>query len=182
MDAGDKVFQEHLQTASRNAIYTSKYIQNELIIICGNIIRNRILQRIRDAGFFTIIADEITDAANDKQLSISVRSVGNGVPLEKFLGFTECKHGITGEAIAGEILEQLSFWQLDVQLFRAQAYDGAGSMSGKTKGTAARITSLHPKAFYTHCAAHKLNLCIVKCCSIIEVDNMMQRADAIARF
>ena len=61
-----------------------------------------------------------------------------------------------------------------MQLLRGQAYDGAGSMSGKTKGTAARITSLHPKALYAHCAAHKLNLCIVKCCSIIEVDNMMQ--------
>ena len=35
VDAGDKVLQEHLQTASRNAIYTSKDIQNELIIICG---------------------------------------------------------------------------------------------------------------------------------------------------
>lgn len=55
-------------------------------------------------------------------------------------------------------------------------------MAGQTKGTAARIQSLYPKAVYTHCAAHRLNLCVVKCCSIREVNNMMQTADKIARF
>ena len=55
-------------------------------------------------------------------------------------------------------------------------------MAGQTKGTAARIQSLYPKAVYTHCAAHRLNLCVVKCCSIREVNNMMKTADKVARF
>ena len=55
-------------------------------------------------------------------------------------------------------------------------------MAGKSKGAATRITSLYPKAVYTHCAAHRLNLCVVKCCDIREVNNMMQTADAVARF
>ena len=85
-------------------MYTSKEIQNEMIGVCGDIIRNKILQRIRKAQFFSVIADEATDTANDEQLSISIRFVENGQPLEKFLGFHECKSGVTGEAIAKDIL------------------------------------------------------------------------------
>ena len=42
-------------------MYTSKTIQNELIHICGNIICNKILDKIRKAGYFSAIADEATD-------------------------------------------------------------------------------------------------------------------------
>ena len=52
-------------------------------------------------------------------------------------------------------------------------------MAGRT---AAHILSIYPKAVYTHCAAHQLNLCIVKCCNIREVNNMMRTADKIAHF
>ena len=45
IDAGDTVLKEHLQTASRNAMYTSKEVQNEMIVVCGDIIRSKILQR-----------------------------------------------------------------------------------------------------------------------------------------
>ena len=93
-----------------------------------------------------------------------------------------CHSGVTGEAIAGDILAQLTEWQLDPQFLRGLAFDGAGAMAGRSKGAAARITSLYPKAVYTHCAAHRLNLCVVKCCDIREVSNMMQTADAVARF
>lgn len=41
--AGDHVLKKHLETAAGNALYTSKTIQNEMIEICGNIIRNKIL-------------------------------------------------------------------------------------------------------------------------------------------
>ena len=182
IDAGDEVLRHNLETADRNATYTSKEVQNEMMVISGDIIRNKIQQKIRDAQFFSVIADEATDSANAEQLSISVRYVENGVPNEKFLGFNECRSGVTGEAIASYILAQLSKWQLEPQFLRGQAYDGAGAMAGKAKGAAAIITSEFPKALFTHCAAHRLNLCVVKCCSIRDVNNMMQTADTVARF
>ena len=80
------------------------------------------------------------------------------------------------------ILTQLEEWQLEPQLLRGQAYDGPGAMAGLTKGVAARIRAKYPKATYTHCASHRLNLCIVKSCSIREISNMMQTADSISRF
>ena len=51
IQAGDEVLKKHLQTAQGNALYTSKTIQNELITICGNLIKQNILQSVRDARF-----------------------------------------------------------------------------------------------------------------------------------
>ena len=182
IDAGDEVLKEHLFTCGHNATYVSKEIQNQIIHICGNIIREKILHKIRAAKFYSVIADEATDAANDEQLSISIRFVDGYSPQEKFLGFNECTSGVTGEAIASDILQQLITWQLEPQFLRGQAFDGAGAMAGKSRGAAARIATQYPKAVYTHCAAHRLNLCIIKCCSVQEVDNIMQVADKVSRF
>ena len=169
---------EHLKSAQNNAVYTSKTIQNEMIVICGELLQNKILTDT----FFSVIADEGTGVANDEQLSISLRYLDDDGPQEQFLGFHECQTGVSGQAIATDILEQLANWQLEPRFLRGQAYDGAGAMAGQIRGTAACIPSLYPKAVYTHCATHRLNLCIVKSCNILEVNNMMQTADKIAHF
>jgi len=60
-----------------------------------------------------------------------------------------------GEAIALNILENLEL-----------AYHGADAMAGQSKGAAACTRYKHPKTIYMHCASHRLNLCVVKCCNI----------------
>ena len=47
---------------------------------------------------------QATDTANDEQLSISIRFVDCGSPCERFLTFPECRSGVSGEAIADDIL------------------------------------------------------------------------------
>ena len=89
---------------------------------------------------------------------------------------------MTGQAIADDILLNLKNWQLQLEFLRGQAYDGAGAMAGKSKGAAACIVAKQPKALYTHCASHRLNLCVVKCCSIRENSNMMHSADKVSCF
>lgn len=184
--SGDKVLAEHLHTAHHhhNALYTSKTTQNELIDICGSIVRGTILAEVRTARFFSIMVDEATDAANDEQLTVSIRYVkpNNRTIEERFLAFSECVTGVSGEAIADRILQLLADWQLSATHCRGQTYDGAGAMAGKNKGAASRIQGVYPKAIYTHCAAHALNLCVVKCCSIPEIQNTMDTADSICRF
>ena len=104
IDAGDEVLREHLFTCGHNATNVSKEIQNQIIHICGNI-HEKILHKIRAAKFYSLIADEATDAANDEQLSTSIRFVDGYSPQEKFLGFNECTSGVTSEAIACDILQ-----------------------------------------------------------------------------
>ena len=182
IQAGDKVLSDHLQSAPANATYASKTVQNELIAICGDLIRNKILEKVCQACYFSFIADEATDISNDEQLSISIRYLDEGSPREVFMEFHKCVTGVTGEAIADDILLKLKKWQLQLEFLRGQAYDGAGAMAGKSKGAAACIIAKQPKALYTHCASHRLNLCVVKCCSIREISNMMQSADKVSQF
>ena len=52
---------------------------------------------------------------------------------EKFLAFLECQSGVTGEAVADDILSKLVEWQLQPQLHHGPAYDGTGAMAGKSK-------------------------------------------------
>ena len=42
-------------------------------ILCGNIVPEKILMYVRSSQFFSIIADEATDAFNKEQLSICVQ-------------------------------------------------------------------------------------------------------------
>ena len=42
----------------------SKTIQNELVEVTGECIRNDIITQVKQAKFYSVIADEMTDAAN----------------------------------------------------------------------------------------------------------------------
>ena len=39
-------------------------------------------------------------------------------------------------------------------------------MAGCVRGAAALIRSSYPLAIYVHCSSHRLNLCVMKACSI----------------
>ena len=60
----DDILRRHLNNAPRNARYTSKAVQNELISIIGNCIRIDILSEVKQAKFFSVFADEVVDIAN----------------------------------------------------------------------------------------------------------------------
>jgi len=113
--------------------------------------------KIKQAKFFSIIADEATDVANTEQLSISIHFVDeDGVPYEWFFCFHACETRLTG------IICKLDDRQLEPKLLWGQAYDGTGIMPGQSKGAAACIASKYSNAIYTHSASHRLNLCVMK--------------------
>ena len=57
----------------RNAKYTSHRIQNDLIHLCGNQIRNQIIASIKSAGIFTVLADETAEISCTEQVAICMR-------------------------------------------------------------------------------------------------------------
>ena len=83
VDAGDTVLQDHLATGSRNATYTSPPIQNQLIDIICNQIRCKILDKVKAAKWFTVIADEVTDISNKELLSLVLRYVDPSTGLAR---------------------------------------------------------------------------------------------------
>ena len=162
ISAGDTTLSDHLNSAARNATYTSPDIQNQLINILGDQICGMILRKVCNSPGFALIADEVTDCSNKEYVCIVLRYVDpeTNAIREYLVSFLECDSGLSGQALADKMMGFVRN-NLDPSKMRGQAYDGASNMSGKIRGAAARIQSQYPLAFYTHCVSHCLNLAVV---------------------
>ena len=50
-----------------------------------------LVKKIKEIGFFSVLADEESDCSNQEQLSLVIRFVdGSGAMREEFLGFQRC--------------------------------------------------------------------------------------------
>ena len=80
--------------------YRSKNIQNELINISAELLRNGIVKEITRAKFFSFMADEAADVSVKEQLSLVIRFVDDKSNIrEEFLEFIHCKNVTSGKAI-----------------------------------------------------------------------------------
>ena len=84
---GDKVLEDHLKTAPLNARYTSSPVQNQLIFLCCKYITDNIVDEIKAAKFFTILANEVIDVSGKEQLALVIRFVDEAGIREEFLKF-----------------------------------------------------------------------------------------------
>ena len=73
--SGNRILGDHLESAARNAIYTSKTTQNEIIECIGEHLGDKILKDIKAAKWFSILCDEVVDVGNKEQVSIVLRFV-----------------------------------------------------------------------------------------------------------
>ena len=48
VNAGDKVLEHHLETCARNATYTSKTTQNELLLCVKEFLQSKIVQEVQE--------------------------------------------------------------------------------------------------------------------------------------
>ena len=158
MDSGDDVLREHFRTAPKNATYRSKTIQNEIIASCGKFIRQNISGEVRSSKFYTIMADEASDASHTEQLSLCVRSVDRESQVrEKFVEFIGCK-SVNAKSLVTYIKDALEKLGLPLRYLRGQSYDSAGCMAGPNSGVSTRILKECPLAFYFHCSSHRLTV------------------------
>ena len=89
---------------------------------------------------------------------------------------------MSGEQIAKLIIDALNDLTLSVDDCRGQGYDGAGAVAGHINGLAAHILRHNPKALYTHCFSHRLNLSICDTLSTLEVIKMLKHVSDVANF
>ncbi|XP_044729554.1 zinc finger MYM-type protein 1-like [Chrysoperla carnea] len=145
--------------------YTSARTQNEIIGIIKTKIIQDIVEEINTSSSFSLICDETTDIATKEQLSICVRypfqtNNKDFKIKERFLGFVDVKDTLA-TTLFSTIKEYLENTGIDLKKMRGQAYDGASNMSGKFNGVSAKFKSIEPRAIYTHCHAHLIDLAIL---------------------
>ena len=142
----------------KNDTYTSKEIQNEIIKLMAHACLRQICAELQAAKYYTIMADETTDAGNKEQLVIVFRCVDDELQIhEHFVGMYQVDR-TDAQTIVAVLKDSLTALNLDIHCLRGQCYDGASTMSGAKSGVAKQILMEEPLAYYTHCYGHALNL------------------------
>ena len=153
--------------------YTSGDMQNEIVKVMALRVLREISQSIQTAPFFSIMVDETTDVTNVEQVVVCLRWVSETLKVqEDFVGLYEVA-STTAETIYSAMNDVLLRLNLSISKLRGQCYDGSGAatMSGYKSGVATRVTAVEPRAIYTHCYGHSLNLA---CCDTIKRCKLMR--------
>jgi hypothetical protein len=102
--------------------------------------------------------DETTDVATHEQVVVVFRWVDSHLEShEDFVGMYVTDL-ITSNALVALIKDVLLRMNLKLENCRGQCYDGASNMRGRINGVATQVLNEEPRAIYTHCYGHALNL------------------------
>ena len=182
LDSGDEDLKNTLDGAASNATYTSKTTQNDIIECIQEAITTELSKQVTEAGIFSIMMDETTDAGKVEQASIVIRFVDiQGHIHEAFFAFVEAQN-VTGRGLADLILNFLNSVGLSMDQCRGQGYDGAAAMQGQFNGCQAHLRQVQSLAVYIHCFNHRLNLAISHSCDTKDMKNMFGILSKVCKF
>ena len=120
------------------------------------------------------MVDETTDQSNKEQVVLVLCWVDEALEVHELYSTSST----TAESLVSIIEDTLLRMNLKIEHCRGQCYDGASAMSGAKKGVAKIITDAEPRAVYTHCYGHALNLSVSDCIKQSQV--MKSALDVVA--
>ncbi|PWA45469.1 zinc finger MYM-type protein 1 [Artemisia annua] len=137
LEVFDPFIKEHVRRITSDEIhvhYLGHTIQNELIQLLAREIKSEIIKKIKQAKYFSVILD--------------------CTPDNRFLNVDDT----TGQGLFDVTKAEFKALDLDIDDVRGQGYDNGSNMKGKHRGVQKRFLDINPRAFYTPCGCHSLNL------------------------
>ncbi|CAJ2662601.1 unnamed protein product [Trifolium pratense] len=160
----DPVVQQHIRRITDNKVHAhflGHDIKNELILLLASAIKNEIIRKIKQAKYFSVILDCTPDVSHQEQMSLIIRYVdvdSSSVNVEEsFSGFLKV-NDTTGQGLFDVLQDELKKLDLDIFDVQGQGYDNGSNMKGKHQGVQKKFLDINPRAFYTPCGCHSLNL------------------------
>jgi len=83
MNSGDESLSTHLRETGKNSTMVSKTTQEQIIRLCGKYISDIIINEVKDAVYFSVLADETTDVSTKEQMALVLRYVKEDTAVEK---------------------------------------------------------------------------------------------------
>ena len=165
-----------------NAQYTSPDIQNELIDVMTEMVSEEIVERVKKAGMFSLMADETYDKQRVEDLAVAVRFVDQGVPEERVLSVLKLDKR-DAKTIASKIFDDFAHKKLPKEMIFSQCHDGASVMSGIHNGVQAQVSAEVGRPVpYVHCFAHQLHLVVVHSLSSVDVKEFFSLHQELYKF
>ncbi|XP_039050204.1 uncharacterized protein LOC120191298 [Hibiscus syriacus] len=130
----DPVMIEHVQRITSGKIhhhYLSNDIQNELILLLSSKIRSIIINRIKEARYFSVMLDCTPDASHQEQMTLIIRYVdgsSNTFKIEEFFIEFLQVNDTTGQGLFKVLEDVLKSHDLDIDNIRGQGYDNGSNM------------------------------------------------------
>ncbi|XP_042621185.1 uncharacterized protein LOC109047956 isoform X1 [Cyprinus carpio] len=136
--------------------YVTKSEMNEVLKVCEDVVRDRILSEAGNS-FFSLFIDRVVRFGETEYLPLFIRFVDSfDVMRLELLGFIEVTHDT--EAMCERLFDVVTNeWRLDLSYCRGQAYLGSGEVSYKLKAFACKIQEKYPLAICTHCSCYSFN-------------------------
>ena len=120
-----------------------------------------LLKRLRQAPFYSLLADECTDITTVEELSIYCRWVEDGLPVEHFLDIIP-QMKADAKTIYTTLVDILRVKDIPLSKLVGMGFDGAATLSGKRNGVQSLLKKNSPHSLYVHCHCHLLQLACVQ--------------------
>lgn len=141
-----------------------KTVQNDIVECIAEEMKDAINNMIKEAHFFSIQVDEMTEKSEIPQYSVTCRCVNSrGQIKEHFLGFYDFGENKNTEGICQQLIKILQPFDFENKLI-AQTYDGASVKSSELNELQANIRTYAPQALFIHSLDHCLNLVLQRSC------------------
>lgn len=140
----------------------SQRSQKNMRLLLGQLIKKKLISKVKDAKYYSILVDEVSDIAVMEQLLIYIGYVD--VHGETHFDFLEIKDVLenspsaNAETITELIIEELKECGLPPQNLCGFGSDGASVMTGSKSGVGVRLKKTAVIMIRSHCINHRLAL------------------------
>jgi hypothetical protein len=118
-------------------------------------VKSKIIARLLQNKYFSIILDCTRDISRVEQLSVILRFINKDTAdiEEHFVGFLAVEK-TTAESLTNCIITELKQLGVPLQNCRGQGYDNGANMRGERSGVQRRLLDINPLAFFVPCGCH----------------------------
>lgn len=179
INCGDEVLKKRYD-ASKQCCFSEEL--HQLVEVCENYVRSKVIEEVKQNGFFSLLTDEPVKISRDWCLPVFLRFVAQSKCLqERFVGFLSIEED--GDVVAEKMLSLLTDkWGLDMDQCRSQAHSCSGTHFSKVKAFAAKVTERYPKAMLTFKSTHALNVSLASSIRLSGVQLVMSTFKKIESF